>query len=131
MRNLKPFIFLVITMLLVVSCEEDMFGPGSYAGRWDVTEYNADFEPMSFNSVIEYIPGDSTRILIGNFSGLGQEYKVESDIAGNDLTIPFQTINGNGGRFSVTGSGKASSNMRKIDWVYKVDGEDFTAIFEK
>lgn len=131
MRYLKPVIFLIVNLLLIVSCEDDIFGPGSYAGRWNATEYNDNFEPMSFRSDIEYVSGDSTRILIGNFSNLGYEYKVVSDVAGINLTIPSQTIEGNGGRFSISGSGKASSNMRKIDWKYKLDGDDFTAVFAK
>lgn len=131
MKYFKPVVFLIITMFSAVSCEDDIFGPGSYAGRWDATEYDANLEPMSFSSDIEYVLGDSTRILIDNFSNLGPEYRVVSDIEGSYLTIPLQTIDGNGSRFSVSGSGKASSNLRKIEWKYKVDGEDFTAIFEK
>lgn len=131
MRRIKPLIILVVVLFVVSSCDDEIFGPRSFQGVWKATEYDSDYSSMTFEVGIDYFPGDSSRVLIGNFSNLGLDYDVTADLSGLDLTIPFQSVDGRGGRFRISGSGRASSNIRRIDLNYEVDGDEFTAVFTK
>jgi hypothetical protein len=131
MQRLKPLILLVIVLFTASSCDDEIFGPRTFQGVWKATEYDSDYNPMTFEVGIDYYPGDSSRILIGNFSNLGLDYDVTANLSGLDLTIPFQSVDGRGGKFRISGSGRASTNIRRIDLDYEVDGDEFTAVFTK
>ena len=121
----------VILLTLIVSCEDDIFGPRSFKGTWKATEYDSESTSLTFTVGIDYSPGDSSKIIIGNFSNLGINYEVVADISGMDLVIKYQEVGPLNARYRISGTGKASSGLRKIDWSYRVDNDDFTAVFEK
>jgi hypothetical protein len=133
MKKLKLIVPLIFIFLLLASCEDDIFGPRPFAGTWKATEYDKDQNKIVFSVDINYLTGESNRILIRNFASLGNNYEVEATVSGLTLTVPGQDVSGGGGGsvFKVSGSGKAASNNRKIDWSYNVDGENFTAVYEK
>lgn len=130
-RIAKLQVLLLILLTFLVSCEDDIFGPRTFKGTWKATEYDSESHSLTFTVGIDYYPGDSTKITIGNFSNLGINYEVVADISGTDLTIKFQEVGPVNARYRISGTGKASSGLRKIDWSYRVDDDNFTAVFEK
>lgn len=131
MKKSKLIPLFIAISLIIISCEDDIFAPRNLEGTWNVTEYDYELNEMHFTVGIDYYPGDNSRILIGNFSNLGFEYEVVADISETDLTINYQEIDGGGGLFRISGRGTATSNLRKIDWEYSLDGDNYTALFEK
>ncbi len=131
MSKFRLIVSLTLISLAGLSCDDEIFGPRTFEGEWKATEYDDEFNELRFMAVTNYYPDDSSRLLISNFSSLGLEYDVVANISGLNLTIIEQSVDGRGGTFRISGSGKATSNIRKIDWIYKVDGDDFTAVFEK
>ena len=121
----------IIWGLLFISCEEDIFAPKTFEGIWNATEYDDKQNENPFIVEISYYQGNTNRIMIGNFSALAMEYKVIADISGLDLTIHNQEVDGRGGLFRISGTGKAKSNLREINWSYKVDDDVYTAVFKK
>ncbi len=130
MSRPKSFILGVIIALFAYSCDEEIFGPRNFEGFWDVTENSETFGELSFRVWIEYHQDDENRLIIHDFAFL-EEADVIADIAGHTLTIRTQSVTGRGGTFRISGSGTASSNMRRIDWNYRVDNEEYTAVFVK
>ncbi|TVR75261.1 MAG: hypothetical protein EA408_00615 [Marinilabiliales bacterium] len=122
---------LVLIAVTFASCDDEIFGPRSLEGTWRVTEESEAFGSQTFLVGIDYYPGDDSRIIIGNFSNLDLRAEVIADVVGLSLTIEHQTVQSRGGTFRVSGSGAATSNMRRINWNYRVDGEDYTAVFNK
>jgi hypothetical protein len=129
MRIYKLILLLLFISLSFPSCEDETFGPRSFAGIWNATEYDDDSNEITFAVVINDMDGDM--VLIGNFSNLGPGYTVEAGISDLELTISSQVIDGVGGTFRVSGNGTATSNLRRINWNYKIDNASYTAVFEK
>jgi len=127
MRKGRLIILLIIAILATVSCDDEIFGPRSLEGTWRVTETSEVFDMQSFMIGIGYFPGDSSRILIDNFSNLGMGYEVVADVSGLSLVIPQQTVRD----FRISGSGTTTVNLRRINWTYRIDGDKYTAVFEK
>ena len=126
----NSFILVIIIALFAYSCDEEIFGPRTFEGDWDVTENSETFGELSFRVWIEYHQDDESKLIIHDFAFL-EEADVIADIAGLNLTIRSQSVIGRGGTFSISGSGTSSSNMRRIEWSYKVDNEEYTAVFVK
>jgi hypothetical protein len=130
MRKNPLLPLLLFLCLAFVSCEDDIFGPASLEGEWNVTEKSNAFGEQGFLVAINYSP-DRGSIIISNFAQLGLGVEVVAGITELNLTIPFQSVQASGGTFRISGSGTATSNLRKINWKYKIDGEDYTAVFMK
>ncbi len=132
MRKFRLFIIMVLGSLAVVSCDDEIFGPRSLEGTWRVTENSDAFGRQNFLAGIEYYPGDDSRIIIGNFSDLDMAAEVVANVNGLNITIPSQTVqDSHSNNFRISGSGVASSNMRRINFTYGIDGDNFDAVFEK
>lgn len=127
-NRLLPLLFIMV--LAIASCEDDVFGPASLEGEWNVTEKSSAFGEQVFSVAINYSP-DRESIIISNFSNLDMDIEVVAEVMGLDLTIPFQSVQARGGTFRISGSGAATSNMRRINWKYRIDGNDCTAVFVK
>jgi hypothetical protein len=130
MRRYSSFVLFLLLILLVTSCDEEIFGPRTWEGFWDVTENSEAFGDLSFTVWIEEMPGDDSKLIIYDFSSL-EGADVAVDISDRTLTIQLQSINARGGIFRISGTGKASSNRRRIEWQYRIDGNDCTAIYIK
>jgi len=131
-RFIKPFIIILLTGILVNSCEEDFFSSNSLRGTWSVTENSTTFGEQSFTVGIDYYQGDSTKITIDNFSNLGLNVEVIGNLSDRSIIIPLQSVrDANNNLFNISGSGIISTNFRKIDLNYSYDGTSFTAVFQK
>ncbi len=123
---------MVLASLAFVSCDDEIFGPRSLEGTWRVTEESDAFGRQNFLTGIEYYPGDDSRIIIGNFSNLDMAAQVTANVNGLNISIPPQSVtDSRQNSFQVSGSGVASSNMRRINFTYRIDGDDYDAVFEK
>lgn len=131
MAKFRLIILLSIVSVMIISCDEDIFGPRSLEGTWNVTENSDEYGLQKFQVGIDYVAGDSSKIIIGNFSNLDMGVGVTANVSGLNLTIPVQTFNTMGGAFRVSGNGTANATMRRISWNYRIDNDDYTAIFEK
>jgi hypothetical protein len=132
MRRGNKVILLVFILLAIVSCDEEIFGPRSLEGTWRVTEESDAFGPQNFLVGIEYFPGDSSRVIIDNFSNLGLGFEVTANVSSLNITIPQQTVRDvNLNSYRISGNGNATSNLRRINWSYVIDTDDYTAVFEK
>ncbi len=132
MKRIRLVIAMTIIVWAAVSCDDELFGPRSLEGTWDVTENSEAHGPQTFIVGIEYISGDETRIIIGNFGQLGAFVEVIANVEGLVLTIPGQTVqDSRGTSFNISGSGTATTNLRRINWNYMVDYDKYTAVFEK
>jgi hypothetical protein len=126
MKKFRLLILLVIVTLAAVSCEEEIFGPRSLRGTWRVTENSAAFGHQNFFVGIDYFSGDSTRILIDNFGNL-DGIEVTAIVNGLNITIMPQQVK----NYSFSGNGTATSNLRRINWTYRIDSDNYEAVFEK
>jgi hypothetical protein len=126
MRKSGLVIMLVLIVFTAVSCEEEIFGPRSLQGTWRVTENSEAFGPQNFLVGIDYFPGDSTTILIDNFGGLN-DVEVTARVNGLNITIMPQQVK----NYSFSGNGTATSNLRRINWTYRIDSDNYEAVFEK
>lgn len=131
MAKFRLIILLVIVSVMLVSCDEEIFGSRSLEGTWKVSENSDTYGPQNFMVGIEYVAGDSSKIIIDNFSNLDMGVGVTANVSGLNLTIPVQSVNARGGPFSISGNGTADENLRRISWNYRIDNDAFTAIFEK
>ncbi|MFP4366076.1 MAG: hypothetical protein ACLFQA_03180 [Bacteroidales bacterium] len=131
MDKFRLLILLVIVSVMAVSCDEEIFGPRSLEGTWKVSENSDAYGPQNFIVGIEYVSGDSSKIIIDNFSNLDMGVGVSANVSGLMITIPAQSVNARGGPFRVSGNGTANATMRRISWNYRIDDDNFTAIFEK
>jgi hypothetical protein len=129
MRINKLILPLLIISLAFPSCEDEALGPRSFAGVWNATEYDDGSNPITFTVVIDDMDGDMLQM--ANFSNLGPGYRVIAGFSDLELTITSQVINGDGGTFRVSGKGTATPNGRRINWKYKIDSDDYTAVFLK
>jgi hypothetical protein len=126
MKKLRLIISVVLLALAAVSCEEEIFGPRSLRGTWRVTENSEAFGNQNFLVGIDYFSGDSTRILIDNFGNL-DGVEVTASVSGLSITIMPQQVK----NYSFSGSGTATSNLRRINWTYRIDSDNYDAVFEK
>ncbi len=132
MGKFRLFFFLALVSVAFVSCDDEIFGPRSLEGTWRVTENSDAFGRQNFLAGIEYYPGDDSRIIIGNFSNLDMAAEVISNVNGLNISIPSQAVtDSRQNSFHVSGSGVASSNMRRINFTYRIDGDNYDAVFEK
>ncbi len=123
---------MVLVSLAVISCDDEIFGPRSLEGTWRVTENSDAFDPQYFEVGIEYYSGDDSRIIIGNFSNLDMVAEVTANVSGLNISIPSQTVqDSHNNNYRISGSGTAASNLRRINFTYRIDGDDFVALFEK
>ncbi len=129
--KIRNVLFISLLALSIVSCDDDIFGPRSLEGTWRVTEESEAFGRQTFIVGIGYFAGDSSRVLIGNFSNLDLGVEVVANVQGLSLTIDQQTVRGRGGSYRISGSGTATSNLRRINWTYRIDGANYTAVFDK
>ncbi len=129
--KIRNVLFIALLAASIVSCDDDIFGPRSLEGTWRVTETSEDNIPQYFFVETWYYPGDDTKLVIGNFSNLHNVVEVGADVEGLLLTIQQQTVQGPGGSYRVSGSGTATSNLRRINWNYRIDGANYTAVFDK
>jgi len=117
---------------LLNSCEDDFFGSKSLEGTWSVNETSTTFDDQNFSVGIGYMPGDSTKITIDNFSNLGLGVEVSANLSDLLITIPTQTISDqSSNQFTISGNGTISSNYRRINMTYNYDGTNFTATMQK
>jgi hypothetical protein len=130
MRRYSLLVLFLLLISLVTSCDEEIFGPRTWEGFWDVTEKSAAFGDLSFTVWMEELPGDVSKVIIYDFSFL-EDADVVADISDLTLTIQPQSVIARGGTFRISGTGKASSNRRRIDWQYTIDGNNYTAVFIK
>ena len=126
MKKNRLIILFVLIALAAVSCEEDIFGPRSLRGTWRVTENSEAFGNQNFFVGIDYFSGDSTMVLIDNFGNL-DGVEVTASVNGLNVTIIPQLIR----NYSISGNGTASSNLRRINWTYRIDSDNYEAVFEK
>ena len=126
MRKNRLIILFVLVALAAVSCEEEIFGPRSLRGTWRVTENSEAFGPLNFFVGIDYLSGDSTMIFIDNFGDL-DGVEVTASVNGLNVTIIPQRIR----NYSISGNGTATSNLRRINWTYRIDSDNYEAVFEK
>ncbi|MGF1587227.1 MAG: hypothetical protein ACFCUM_18050 [Bacteroidales bacterium] len=126
MRKNRLIILFVLVALAAVSCEEEIFGPRSLQGTWRVTENSEAFGNQNFFVGIDYVSGDSTRILIDNFGNL-DGVEVTASVSGLNITIMPQRVR----NYSISGNGTATSNLRRINWTYRIDSDNYEAVFEK
>jgi hypothetical protein len=126
MRKCRLIIIIAIVSLAAVSCEDEIFGPRSLRGTWRVTENSEAFGNQNFLAGIDYVGSDSTRILIDNFGNL-DGVEVTANVNGLNITIQNQRVK----NYSISGSGTATSNLRRINWKYRIDSENYDAVFEK
>ena len=129
-RKSGYFLLLLLLSLIFSSCDEEIFGPRSWEGYWDVIEKSDVFGEQNFRVWIKESPGDNTSLIIQDFAFL-EGADVVADILELNLTISPQSVAARGGTFHISGSGTASSNRRRIDWQYRVDGDNYTAVFVK
>jgi hypothetical protein len=128
------FLLSVLLAVVVVSC--DKLGSESddprdnLVGVWYCNESGTGGN-SNFQVVISKSATDSTRILIGNFSLLGNDVDVYAKLNGLSITVPSQTAGGS----QVSGSGTVSSNYKSINWTYTVSAggttEHYTAAYSK
>lgn len=95
-------------------------------------ETSTTFGEQNFPVGIGYMPGDSTKITIDNFSNLGLGVEVTANLNDLLITIPTQTISDqSSNQFTISGNGTISSNYRRINMSYNYDGTSFTATMQK
>jgi hypothetical protein len=126
MRKNRLFILFILIAIAAVSCEEEIFGPRSLQGTWRVTENSEAFGNQNFFVGIDYFSGDSTMVLIDNFGNL-DGVEVTASVSGLNLTIMPQRVR----NYSISGNGTATSSLRRINWTYRIDSDNYEAVFEK
>jgi hypothetical protein len=129
LRVVPISLFLVFAMN---ACDDDFLGTRSVTGVWAVYETSTTFLEQNFDVDIDYFPGDSTKISIDNFSGLGFNTEVIANLSGLTLTIPVQTVvDDQSNSWTVSGSGVISRSYRDITMDYAYGGTSFTARLQK
>ena len=125
------FPFSILLMAVTLSCEE-LENPGTedirekIEGQWKCDEISEYYKSTAsvFQVYIYPHPDDSTKVIIENFYGLGDDVSVVVTMSNRNLYINSQTV---GDGFTVIGSGTISSNFNEINWNYSVDdGSDKT-----
>ncbi len=138
MKKTFRYIFILASLTsLLVSCDPDDNPPDDtdprdkFVGSWSCNENSHQMGTSTFTVTISLNSGNSSQIYVANFYQLGTSQKVYAVVAGDNATIPDQSVSG----VSVKGSGSITSSNTKIDWNYYVnDGADIdtcTAVFTK
>jgi hypothetical protein len=129
---LKSACIIFTIAFMVNSCDDDFFTSKSLEGTWSVYETSTTFGEQNFAVGIGYMPGDSTKITIDNFSNLGLGVEVSANLNDLFITIPSQTVSDpSSNQFTVSGNGTISSNYRRISMSYSYDGTNFSATMQK
>lgn len=137
----KTFRYLLLLSAItsfLISCDPDGTNPpddtdprDKFVGSWSCSENSNQMGTSTFTVNISLNTGNSSQIHCANFYQLGTSQKVYAVVAGDNATIPSQSVSG----VSVRGSGSIASNNTKINWNYYVDdGADIdtcTAVFTK
>ncbi|MGM0565261.1 MAG: hypothetical protein ACQESX_00765 [Bacteroidota bacterium] len=118
----------VLSMLILFSgCEElddtdpDTDPRDDFVGEWNCNEVPA--KRNSYRVVINYDNSNSSQVLLFNFGLLGQSASAYGVVAGNDVTVPLQEIDGD---WTVDGQGEMIDE-ETIEWTYTIDdGADRT-----
>jgi len=118
----------VLSMLIFCSgCEEtddtdpDMDPRDDFVGEWNCNEVPA--KRNSYRVLINYDNSNSSQVLLFNFGLLGQNASAYGIVAGNDVTVPLQEIDGD---WTVDGQGEMIDE-ETIEWTYTIDdGADRT-----
>lgn len=142
-NRIRPFIWMIVGVLIFVSCEEELTGDVNTAealeGEWVVDENSEFAGNTSYQVYIDIYSDDSSSVLISNFYQLGYESgEVIGDISGNRIELrPSQDINYQGITYTVeNGTGTISDDFQSIDWQYDVDDgsgtvDNVTAVYTK
>lgn len=118
----------VLSMLIFFSgCEEtddtdpDADPRDEFVGEWNCNEVPA--KRNSYRVLINYDNSNSSQVLLFNFGLLGQSASAYGIVAGNDVTVPLQEIDGD---WTVDGQGEMIDE-ETIEWTYTIDdGADRT-----
>lgn len=131
-KYFKPLFFILLIAFFVNACEDDFFGSDSLEGTWAVYETSTTFGEQNFEVEINYLPSDSSKISIDNFSFLGPFVRVIANVDGQLLDIPTQTVTDqSSNQFTISGNGTISNNYKRMSLSYTYDGTSFTASMQK
>ncbi|MEI7595307.1 MAG: hypothetical protein WCK02_06120 [Bacteroidota bacterium] len=132
---------LVLFSSVLVSCEPDTVAPDAsqpdtdprevYVGNWLCTENSKLAGQQTFTVSISLNPSNSTEVLIANFYLFGNDQKARALVAGNNISIPSQSLC----NFTISGSGYIDNNKTTINWNYYVkdsqQNDTCTAVYAK
>jgi hypothetical protein len=133
----SAFIFL-LTIGLFFSCNPDDGGDPAptdprdkFVGSW-LCQETSQSGNSSFSVTISIDGSNSSQIFLDNFYHLGVGKKVYGVVAGNNVTLPNQVVNG----FTVkSGNGTIVNSDTKINFSYVVndgaDDDSCTAVYTK
>lgn len=118
----KYFILLMILIAFACSsCEKFSGGNGdSITGPWRCREENGNnFRQYSVS--IDRAGGsyDSTYFIIYNFHNLGFDFETYAQLKDSTLRVIFTD-----GLYNVSGKGMVSKNLKIINWLYSVSGQN-------
>ncbi len=123
MKKLQTFIPVAFVALLIFfsGCEElDNTDPDTdprddFVGEWNCNEVPA--KRNSYRVNIDYDNSNNSQVLLFNFGLLGQSASAYGIVAGNDVTVPLQEIQGD---WTVDGQGELTDE-ETIEWTYTID----------
>jgi len=125
---MKIYRFLLAFLMILPflqSCQEDITDLSdprdAIVKKWRVTDNSGPAGTAGYDVTITKDANESTRVLFQNFHGLATSNKLYATIAGSNLTIPAQTLDGT---YTIDGSGTISSDLSKITFNYTVDDGD-------
>ena len=128
MKKTFPFIILIAALTAIFfSCNpndnpsDNTDARTKFEGNWTCNEHSTQNGNSTFTMNISLNSGNSSQIYFANLYALGTDKKVYAVVAGNNATIPQQSI----GSYTANGSGSIYSNNTKIDLDYYMnDGAD-------
>ncbi len=141
--RIRAFIWIILSVLLFASCEEELTGDVGTAeaieGRWNVAENSEITGEANYQVYIGIYADDSSSVIISNFYQLGYDNgEVIGDISGNRIELrQNQEIGYSSSTYTiVSGTGTISDDYQNIDWQYEVDDgsgtvDNVTAIYSK
>jgi len=123
MKKLQTLVPVALMALLIFfsGCEEtndiisDADPRDDFIGEWSCNEVPA--KRNSYRVNISYDDSNSSQVLLFNFGLFGQNASAYGIIAGNDVTVPLQEIQGD---WSVDGQGELVDE-ETIEWTYTLD----------
>ena len=110
-HGLRILLSMVISSMVLVSCEVLESGPETIDDVWRCQEESQVFGFQAYDVNISYLPNDSTVVRMANFYNLGTGKVVTGEVDLWDLSINTQTVEG----LVFNGSGVISGNLKKID----------------
>lgn len=129
MKKFKTLFPVAVLLMLFLfnGCEEtddtdpDADPRDDFVGEWNCNEVPA--KRNSYRVLINYDNSNSSQVLLFNFGLLGQSASAYGIVAGNDVTVPLQEIDGD---WTVDGQGEMIDE-ETIEWTYTIDdGADRT-----